>query len=609
MTSGRVVLVGVFALSFALYLRSMAGGPILDDYQHLSGSSFGGGSLLGALTGPFLHDYYRPLTSLSYLLDLKLWGSNPALWHQTSILIHAVTSVLVVGLAWALFQRKSVAIWSGVLFAIQPAQVGAAAWIGGRTDELSALLIVAFLWSLVSHYRSGKAGTLALATVMFFLACAAKEQNVAFLFAAPLLERFYGHPSKRRSITTGLSIAAAGLAFGALWIRFYPNPQALGAPGLEEIGRRVALSFLHYVGLILLPNPRALISMDLIPYGWFWILPALALVAAVPWLVRRTYQADGRAGALLVTALIAYLPISNLITIPSAQVAPYRLANVGAVLAIVLGWAFAKAFESGRLVPKGLVTANLALSLAASVWAVDTWRSESNFYDAALRFDGHNRLLVRGAAAAFMHQPNGSLRSQAVTEDYLDWLYGSNEWESYAERGVRPPLTGTLKTNLALSVGGIEDPSVFVSQLLNFRAVAMALRHDDSEALASYLSGFDMCPANGYPVGIADLLIRRDPQKALTYYQLAASREPNFHCLWAAGEILRGAGRYREAAGYLSRAVQADPTAGDGWVSLGLADLGLHDFRHAKACLQGASGLTVRNMGALAALQSAVSAN
>src|SRR5881296_120746 len=60
--------------------------------------------------------YYHPLTWMSPMLDLKLWGQNPAAHHATNIALHALNCGLVVWLAWLLTQQLPLAAAVGVVF-------------------------------------------------------------------------------------------------------------------------------------------------------------------------------------------------------------------------------------------------------------------------------------------------------------------------------------------------------------------------------------------------------------------------------------------------------------------------------------------------------------
>ena len=77
-------------------------------------------------------------------------------------------------------------MFAGLFFATQPLQVGATAWIGGRTDVLSAMFLAAFMVTLVKYHQTSQGKWLGLATVTFLLAALAKEQALFVLPAVPL---------------------------------------------------------------------------------------------------------------------------------------------------------------------------------------------------------------------------------------------------------------------------------------------------------------------------------------------------------------------------------------------------------------------------------------
>src|SRR5262249_44265299 len=125
-----------------------------------------------------------------------------------------------------IFQRRSIALLGGALFAVQPAQVAAVGWIGGRTDSLSVVWMLLFAWTLTRAVRSG--GTYPalylLACVLFYaLAVFTKEQMLPCLILVPLGFRCW---AGRRSISAiavstmpFLGVAVAyGLAYHQLHI-------------------------------------------------------------------------------------------------------------------------------------------------------------------------------------------------------------------------------------------------------------------------------------------------------------------------------------------------------------------------------------------------------
>ncbi|HWD37669.1 MAG TPA: hypothetical protein VG944_02390 [Fimbriimonas sp.] len=601
-TNWRLALIGLFAFSIGFYFRALSGSAISDDFQHLAGTSIGGGTVLGALTKPFLHEYYRPLTSLSYLIDFKLWGQDTAMWHLTNIVIHALTASAIAGLAWITLRNKQVAVLAGLFFAVQPAQVGAVAWIGGRTDELSALFATIYLFGLATYFQTGKKWALAGAAITLFLACATKEQNAAFVLAAPIFERAFGVHTKQRAIWSTLAVGIAALAFIVLWVVFYPNPHALAGPGFPAMIRRVVLAYWHYANLLAMPSPRGVTSLSLSAYGWFWLIPATALLVGTPWMVKNIYRFDKRAGAFLLTFLVVYLPVSNIITIPSTQVAPYRIANASVLIALLFGYFMVEFVNKKRWGLVAVFAVNLGLSIGVSLWTIDQWNNEVSWWSASLAFDPHDRLVVKSATSAYMNMPNGSLKSVQTTDDYLDWLYDGRSWLAAVDSGGLPPITPQLKDKLVQSLGGIVETDVLIAQLLNLRGAGLEGAGESREALNCYMAGLRMSPSNGYPAGIAKLLINSDRKTAMKYFRLAVAQAPSFINLFTYGRELLKDGQYRQAEGYLARAMEKDSTTGDVWVELGLAEVGLHNRPKAELCLRTASGLQVTDKDALAKL-------
>ena len=156
-TAWRLSLIGVFVVAAVFYLRSLQGQAIWDDHMLISGEIFGGNTVRSALTHPFA-TYFRPLTALSFVFDSSYCHGNPFFYHQTNVLLHSFAAVLVSCLAFVLTSSRRAGIFAGLFFASQAMQVGAAGWIGGRTDALSSLFLAAFLVTLVQHIKTSGGG-------------------------------------------------------------------------------------------------------------------------------------------------------------------------------------------------------------------------------------------------------------------------------------------------------------------------------------------------------------------------------------------------------------------------------------------------------------------
>jgi len=90
--------------------------------------------------------FYRPLVSLSFAIDYKIWGVKPGGFHFTNFLLHILSAVLVYFIFNLLYGRRAISFFTGLLFAIHPIQVETVSYISGRSDLLSVF------FSLLSIY-------------------------------------------------------------------------------------------------------------------------------------------------------------------------------------------------------------------------------------------------------------------------------------------------------------------------------------------------------------------------------------------------------------------------------------------------------------------------
>jgi hypothetical protein len=131
--------------------------------------------------------YWRPLVTLSFALDLRVFTAAPAFGlHLVNLLWHALAAVLV-GSAltrWARAEtsRARLACWiAALLWTVLPAKAENVAWISGRGDVMGLALVLLGLWARRRlHGTAARAFATGLATALALLC---KESFVA----APVL--------------------------------------------------------------------------------------------------------------------------------------------------------------------------------------------------------------------------------------------------------------------------------------------------------------------------------------------------------------------------------------------------------------------------------------
>ncbi len=98
------------------------------------------------------HDtYWHPVTWLSHMLDIELFGLNPGMHHLMNVLLHLVNSVLLYAfLRWTTGMPFRSAIVS-LLFALHPINVDSVAWIAERKNLLSTMFWLSTML-MYAHY-------------------------------------------------------------------------------------------------------------------------------------------------------------------------------------------------------------------------------------------------------------------------------------------------------------------------------------------------------------------------------------------------------------------------------------------------------------------------
>lgn len=261
-----------------------------------------------------LRSFYRPVISLSYLIDFAVWGLDPRGFHLTNLLMHWLVCCVVYGLGIRLLKKPLPALVAAVLFAAHPSHVENVCWISGRTDLFCALfLFLGFgLFLLGAESERARPLQLGLSVLCFALALLSKETGLVL----PLLILGYyatagrNRMPRRRVLVVLLSLAMIAVVY--LGVRHAVLGEMLGPLVTGRWMDRLAsvfMVFAKYLGLLLLvvpTNPHH--GEDLVGLwtvaAWVCVAVSLAYIGAVGWLCRRR--------EMLLAFLLAWIPLALL---------------------------------------------------------------------------------------------------------------------------------------------------------------------------------------------------------------------------------------------------------------------------------------------------------
>ena len=136
----------------------------------------------------FYESNWIPLTWLSHMLDVQLFGMAASGHHLTNVALHLANSLLL----FFLFRKMCAALWRpafiALLFAVHPLHVESVAWAAERKDLLCGLFFLLTLFFYVSYVKHRQPLKFLLALLSFGLGLLAKPMIVTLPFVLLLLD-------------------------------------------------------------------------------------------------------------------------------------------------------------------------------------------------------------------------------------------------------------------------------------------------------------------------------------------------------------------------------------------------------------------------------------
>lgn len=385
-------------VTFITYANTMRNGFVWDDHEILVVR--GGVPELPSLSKVFTGvdtvyqdervPYYRPLHRYIHLLELRFFGLNPLLFHFVSILLHTVNVLLLFRLGMLLLGGIFPALVAALLFAVHPVNSEGVNFITSRQNmwalffTISAALVYLQARNKQSIWKSF------FAALLFLGGLFCKEtalMPLVFLAIAILFFPSTTALSRWRSI---MSLAPFALAIGIYAaLRVAAIPLSTGLSGI--VAKATLLERLGY-NLYILPKyafnlvfPVNLSAYYLVPgqnsFGNPTILTGLILITVFLFYLAR--QHSKLQILVLLWLAINWLPISNIIPIPSAAMADRYLYLPAVSLWFLAGFLAEQAHQRlnrNRIVPVAVTLAITTLSLL-SMQRNQVWKNNISLFE------------------------------------------------------------------------------------------------------------------------------------------------------------------------------------------------------------------------------------
>jgi tetratricopeptide (TPR) repeat protein len=501
--------------------------------------------------------YWHPLTWLSHMLDVEIFGLNSGMHHAMNLLFHIANTVL---LFWIL-RLMTGAYWRSAavacLFGLHPLNVESVAWVASRKNLLSTafwmltiltylyycrkpnlrryggcltifllglmfkpmLVTLPFVLLLLDYWplqRIRSPHRLHLTPSRFEKSADLKElilEKIPFLMLSLIIVYLYGASVKHLDIVVGVETAPMTLRiFNALvsywaYIRqmffpvqltfFYPYP--IKIPLWQVIAAAVSLSAVTFFAL------RWMRKWPFLFTGWFWyfgtLVPTLGLMQAGRW----PATADR----------FAYVPMIGLFVVLTWGAA---------------GWV--RRWNLNKVAVAGVGMVLLVLLAASTRRQVEFWQHDVSLYKRAIAVTDNNQLAHKNLGNAYLR--NGQVQ-QAIAHyetclriDPADSTIYNNLAAAMIQMDQLDEAVAYLKKALQLDPGYVQAENNLI-KILVFRELRIGKALEEKGELQAAIEHYQE-------------FLSRFPDIAVAHYRIAV--------------ILGRSGQVDQSVEWLQRALQ-----------------------------------------------------
>jgi tetratricopeptide (TPR) repeat protein len=504
--------------------------------------------------------YWQPLTWLSHMLDVELYGLAPGGHHVTSLLIHIASTLLLFVVLRRMTGATGRSAFVAALFAVHPLHVESVAWVAERKDVLSTFFLMLTLLAYSRYVDRPGPGRYLMALGLYALGLMAKPMVVTLPLVLLLLDvwplqRFPAAAAttpgsahgKWRALSRlvaekvpflALSAVSSAMTFIDQW-----RADAVRDLGSFPLGLRAANAVMSYVIYVVkmvwpaglaafYPHPASM------PPWWLFggaLILLIAVSAGALWTARRRpYVLVG-----WTWYLVTLVPVIGLVLV-GEQARADRFTYVPLVgLFIVVAWGVPDLMSRWTRRQTVLVAAATLVVLGCAAAArvqVGYWKDNLTLWTRA------------AAVTAGNHRAHASLGIELAAAGRLD------EAATHYEEAIRiVPGAADLHKYL----GDVRERQGRIDEALAEYSTAVRLKPDYEKARVSLAALLERQGRGNDVIAVYEAAVRLAPGSAAARNSL--------------GVALASQGRLDEGIRELQEAVRLDPANARACVNLGVA--------------------------------------
>jgi tetratricopeptide (TPR) repeat protein len=540
---------------------------------------------------------WHPLTWLSHMADVELFGITTGWHHWVNVLFHLLNTVMLfLVLSWmtgGIWQSAFVA----ALFAVHPLHVESVAWIAERKDVLSTLFWILTMGAYLRYVRRPCVGRYLPVIILFTLGLMCKPMLVTLPFVLLLLdwwplgrmtsEDSSNFPSLRGSIFMIFrliweKVPLLGLSAISAIITFLAQSSGEAVEPLDSLPLQwripnALVSYVTYLWKIVWPSslavfyPHPASTQAGIP---LWtIVGGILLLGGFSFIVlwqrhRHPYLAVG-----WLWYLGTLVPVIGLVQVGNQAMAD-RYTYIPLIgLFIVIAWGIPNLFPRGRFrrLILGMLGGSVVVALSVVAWnQAGYWRDSVTLFSRAVTVTKNNWLAWNNLGAAYdkLGQPRQAILyyrealrikpNFAMAWNNLGLAYhalGQDEQalSCYQEALKFKPDYIDAWNNLGVTFNNLGQSQ----QAINYYREALRIKPDYADAWNNLGAAYDKLG---------------QPEQAINYYREALRIKPDYADAWNnLGAAYDKLGRPEQAIIHYQEVLKLKPDYADAWYNLGVA--------------------------------------
>jgi Flp pilus assembly protein TadD len=534
-------------------------------------------------------NYWHPLTWLSHLLDVELYGLDPGGHHLTNVAYHTVNTLLLfIALNWmtgAVWRSAFVAI----LFAVHPLNVESVAWVSERKNVLSTFFWMLTLLAYTHYSLQPRFWRYVALCIAFALGLLAKPMLVTLPFVLILLDYWplrrwslsvlNRGEGRRKSNTQYIILEKVPLLLLSTLSVYISSKSIQGegdvtslqlVPMLLRI-ENALVSYVKYIGKMIWPQNLSVYYPfpDMVPAGQ--LISAVAVLVALSslaiWgLKRRPYLAVG-----WFWFLGSLVPVIGFVQVGLWPEMADRWAYVSLIgLFIMIAWGIPELIKGWHNKHKILAIAAGAILLLLSITTrvqISHWANSVTLFEHAVQSVGGtsiarnklgHALILNNLAFALMDDGRNdeALNNLMIALNLVPDSPRVNYNLGYIllHKGEVDEAIGQFKQVIEL------NPKFFLAHYDLASALMQSGKLND--AVSHYYAALDLKPDDGNVLNdLANALVAQGRiSEALSFYSKALRLDPRDPDIYNnMGVALIHQGRFEEAVRYFRMALQLNP--------------------------------------------------